>query len=282
MKEKEILLYIDINIGLKKYDVAKKCFLPFLEEENPSLLERASNSLYLSQIEEGLGNYRLALKYNKEYMELSDSLINRKENINTLKVELEAENKKLLQEISYLGRIVIIWMVLSFILFVVCCILFIFYHKRVKQIFFQEKEIGKLKEEQQNLKNELLANSEQLHKMSLLSCTPSHKQKELKEEMKKFFLSSEITPDDWSKLEGYLNLSQDGFVEKLRTTYPTLSEDEVHMLMLIRLGWDNNQLAVFYDIKMETVMTKRSRARGKMKLKREADLENFIQNLFNQ
>lgn len=282
MKEKEILLYIDINIGLKKYDVAKKCFLPFLEEENPSLLERASNSLYLSQIEEGLGNYRLALKYNKEYMELSDSLINRKENINTLKVELEAENKKLLQEISYLGRIVIIWVVLSFILFVVCCILFFFYHKRVKQICFQEKEIGKLKEEQQNLKNELLTNSEQLHKMSLLSCTPSHKQKELKEEMKKFFLSSEITPDDWSKLEGYLNLSQDGFVEKLRTTYPTLSEDEVHMLILIRLGWDNNQLAVFYDIKMETVMTKRSRARGKMKLKREADLENFIQNLFNQ
>lgn len=282
LKEKETLLYIDINIGLGKFDTAKKYLLPFLRQKNPSLLEKASNSLNLSKIEEGLGNYALALKYNKEYMELYDSIINRQDEINTLKVESQTEKHILLQKTFYLNRVVIVCIVLSFILLVICCILFILYRKRVKQIFLSEQIIKKLKEGQQNLKNELLINSEQLQKMSLLSCTPSHKQKELREEMKRFSLSSDITSDDWSKLEEYLNLSQNGFVEKLRGAYPTLSEDEVHMLMLIRLGWDNNQLAVFYDIKMETVMTKRSRARGKMKLKREADLDVFMQNLFNQ
>lgn len=281
-KEKEILLYIEINIGLKNYNVAKEYLLPFLEQKNLSLLDRASNSLKFSEIEEGLGNYALALKYHKEYVELYDSIINRQDEINTLKVEWQTEKQVLIQKTCNLNRVVIVCIVLSFILLVICCVLFILYHKRVKQIFLSEQTVEKLKERQQNLKNELLVNSEQLKKMSLLSCTPSHKQKELKEEMKKFSLSSDITSDDWIKLEEYLNLSQDGFMEKLRATYPTLSEDEVRMLMLIRLGWDNNQLAVFYDIKMDTVMTKRSRARGKMKLKREEDLCVFMQNLFNQ
>lgn len=281
-KEKEILLYIEINIGLKNYNVAKEYLLPFLEQKNLSLLDRASNSLKFSEIEEGLGNYALALKYHKEYVELYDSIINRQDEINTLKVEWQTEKQVLIQKTCNLNRVVIVCIVLSFILLVICCILFILYRKKVKQIFLSEQTVEKLKERQQNLKNELLVNSEQLKKMSLISCTPSHKQKELKEEMKKFSLSSDITSDDWIKLEEYLNLSQDGFMEKLRTTYPTLSEDEVRMLMLIRLGWDNNQLAVFYDIKMETVMTKRSRARGKMKLKREEDLAVFMQNLFNQ
>lgn len=281
-KEKEILLYIEINIGLKNYNVAKEYLLPFLEQKNLSLLDRASNSLKFSEIEEGLGNYALALKYHKEYVELYDSIINRQDEINTLKVEWQTEKQVLIQKTCNLNRVVIVCIVLSFILLVICCVLFILYRKKVKQIFLSEQTVEKLKERQQNLKNELLVNSEQLKKMSLISCTPSHKQKELKEEMKKFSLSSDITSDDWIKLEEYLNLSQDGFMEKLRTTYPTLSEDEVRMLMLIRLGWDNNQLAVFYDIKMETVMTKRSRARGKMKLKREEDLAVFMQNLFNQ
>lgn len=281
-KEKEILLYIEINIGLKNYNVAKEYLLPFLEQKNLSLLDRASNSLKFSEIEEGLGNYALALKYHKEYVELYDSIINRQDEINTLKVEWQTEKQVLIQKTCNLNRVVIVCIVLSFILLVICCILFILYRKRIKQIFLLEQTVEKLKERQQNLKNELLVNSEQLKKMSLISCTPSHKQKELKEEMKKFSLSSDITSDDWIKLEEYLNLSQDGFMEKLRATYPTLSEDEVRMLMLIRLGWDNNQLAVFYDIKMDTVMTKRSRARGKMKLKREEDLGVFMQNLFNQ
>lgn len=281
-KEKEILLYIEINIGLKNYNVAKEYLQPFLEQKNLSLLDRASNSLKFSEIEEGLGNYALALKYHKEYVELYDSIINRQDEINTLKVEWQTEKQVLIQKTCNLNRVVIVCIVLSFILLVICCVLFILYRKKVKQIFLSEQTVEKLKERQQNLKNELLVNSEQLKKMSLISCTPSHKQKELKEEMKKFSLSSDITSDDWIKLEEYINLSQDGFMEKLRTTYPTLSEDEVRMLMLIRLGWDNNQLAVFYDIKMETVMTKRSRARGKMKLKREEDLAVFMQNLFNQ
>lgn len=282
LKEKATLLYIDINIGLKKYDKAKELLLPFLKQENPSLIDRASNSSCLSEIEEGLGNYALALKHKKEYMNFYDTIINRQERVNTITAELDAEKNNMLGKTSYLRQRVLVCILLAVILFIVCCVLFILYRKRGKQILLSEKEVRNLKEEQQNLKNELLVNSEQLQKMSLLSCTPLHKQKDLKDEMEQFLLSSEVTPDDWSKLEGYLNLSQDGFMEKLRTVYPALSEDEVHMLMLIRLGWNNNQLAVFYGIKMETVMTKRSRARGKLKLKREEDLDNFIQNLFNQ
>lgn len=282
MKEKEVLLYININIGLKKYDVAKEFLIPFLKDENPSLIDKASNALYLSQIEEGLGNFALALKYHKEFYELSDSIIHRKEHINTTKVELASENKLLLKQNANLNRVRYAYIVTLFILITVCGILLILYYKRVKQILRFNIEVDNLKEEKKNLMNELLINSEQLQKMSLLSCIPIHKQKELKEEMEKFLISSEITSEDWEKLERYMNLSQDGFVDKLRINYPTLSVDEIRMLLLIRLGWDNNQLAIFYGIKMDTVMTKRSRARAKLKLKREDDLEFFIQSLFNQ
>lgn len=282
LKEKEILLYIDINIGLKKCDVAKKFLLPFLKQEKLSLLDRTANTLTLSEIEEGLGNYALALKYNREYIELYDSLMNRQEKINTLKVELETEKSRFLRKTFHQNRVIVGCFLLCLCLFVFSGLMLIFYCRRKKQLFSFEKEVENLKESLQNMKNQLLVNSEQLQKMSLLSCVPSHRKKELKEEMELFFLSSEVTSDDWAKLEGYLNSSQNSFMEKLRATYPALSEDEVRMLMLIRLGWDNNQLAVFYGIKIESVMTKRSRARGKLKMKREDELDEFIQNLFNQ
>lgn len=281
LKEKEILLYININIGLRKYNVAKEYLYPFFKKDN-TLSGKAYNFLNLSKIEEGLGNYDSALIHYKKYMELYDSLTNRQNEINTLKVEMKMGNENYQQNINKSNRNVAVSVILCFILLVLSSFLFVLHRKKVKQNHLLNVEVKNLKEDQHMLKNELLINSEQLHKMSLFSSVPSHKQKELKEEMEQFLLSSKVTPDDWTKLEKYINLSQDDFMSKLRNTYPTLSEDEIHMLILIRLGWDNNQLALFYNIKIETVMTKRSRARGKLKLKREDDLDEFMQNLFNQ
>lgn len=280
LKEKEILLYIDINTELKKYEVAKAHLLPLLQKENIPLIVQAAHLLKLSQIEEGEGNYKEALKHVQEYCNVRDSLRNSREDINTWRIEFTKEKEYLVSEITKKDKAVICLIIFSFLLFLILLVGYWFSKKLRNKYKENEKEISRLKRERDEMKLQLLKNSESWQKMSLLASIPSHKQKEIKEKLEEFSLSAEVTSEDWMKLEKLLNQSQNDFVQKLRTQYSALSEDEIHMIILIRLGWDNSQLATFYKIKMETVMTKRSRARKKMYLRREEDMDEFVRQLF--
>lgn len=282
LKEKETLLYIDINIELKKYNIATDYLLPLLQLENLPLIVKADNLLKLSQIKEGQKDYHGALKYIQEYYDVYDSLMNFRQGINTLKIESNRERERFSLEMAQREKTIVYLIILSGSLllgeFIVCWA----WRKSFKKCRVSRREICILKKECEKIKIQLLSNSEQLQKMSLLSSVPSHKQKEIKEKLEEAFLSSEVTSEDWIKLEEQVNQSQNDFVQKLRAQYPALSEDEIHMIILIRLGWDNNQLATFYRIKIETVMTKRSRARKKMLLKREEDMDEFVRQLFSE
>ena len=45
----------------------------------------------------------------------------------------------------------------------------------------------------------------------------------------------QIKEDDWETVEQYLNKEQDNFVDKLRQDYPLLSEEDIHIIVLLRL-----------------------------------------------
>ena len=46
---------------------------------------------------------------------------------------------------------------------------------------------------------------------------------------------SAISDCNWNKLEFWINLHQDGFIYKLRHYYPILSEDDIHIILLLRI-----------------------------------------------
>ena len=45
----------------------------------------------------------------------------------------------------------------------------------------------------------------------------------------------QIKEDDWETVEQHLNKKQDNFVVKLRQDYPLLSEEDIHIIVLLRL-----------------------------------------------
>lgn len=53
----------------------------------------------------------------------------------------------------------------------------------------------------------------------------------------------QIKEDDWETVEQYLNKEQDNFVVKLRQDYPLLSEEDIHIIVLLRLEVSHEKIA---------------------------------------
>ncbi len=49
-------------------------------------------------------------------------------------------------------------------------------------------------------------------------------------------------------MEFGVNLHQDDFIYKLRYYYPTLSEDDIHIILLLRTGFSNAQISKLLHI----------------------------------
>ncbi|RJU39571.1 hypothetical protein DXA24_18600, partial [Bacteroides sp. CF01-10NS] len=59
---------------------------------------------------------------------------------------------------------------------------------------------------------------------------------------------SAISDCNWNKLEFWINLHQDGFIYKLRHYYPVLSEDDIHIILLLRIDFSNAQISELFHI----------------------------------
>ena len=59
---------------------------------------------------------------------------------------------------------------------------------------------------------------------------------------------SVISNHDWNKLELWINLHQDGFIYKLRHYYPALSEDDIHIILLLRIDFNNAQISELCNV----------------------------------
>lgn len=69
---------------------------------------------------------------------------------------------------------------------------------------------------------------------------------------------------DWSGMERHLNATQCCFADRLRKDYPILSEDDLHVIYLIRIGKEHAEIARFLNIKLESFRMRRCRLKKKM------------------
>lgn len=75
---------------------------------------------------------------------------------------------------------------------------------------------------------------------------------------------SAIGDCNWTKLEFWVNLHQDGFVYKLRHYYPILSEDDIHIILLLRIDFSNAQISELFHVLGSSFRIRRSRLKKKM------------------
>ncbi len=89
---------------------------------------------------------------------------------------------------------------------------------------------------------------------------------------------SVISNYDWNKLELWINLHQDAFVYKLRRYYPVLSEDDIHIILLLRIDFNNAQIAELFHILGSSFRIRRCRLKKKMNVSCES-ITDFIKSL---
>lgn len=78
---------------------------------------------------------------------------------------------------------------------------------------------------------------------------------------------------DWEGLEFALDEQQGNFVKRLRREYPCLSEDDIRIIMLLRIGILHSQIALMENITLKSFRMRRWRIKKKMGL----DCPSFTQ-----
>jgi DNA-binding NarL/FixJ family response regulator len=81
---------------------------------------------------------------------------------------------------------------------------------------------------------------------------------------------------DWTLLLQSMNRLYDHFPDKLRKSYPNLSEEEIHICCLSKVGLRNDEIAVFFDTTANAIQLRKSAIRQKTGMKGQ---ENFVKQL---
>lgn len=276
MRRKQKQMLTSVLIGEGKYAEAKSLLTPLLTNEEIPLTGKANNCLRMSDIENGLKNYKEALAWYKEYKYYSDSIATQRENIDTEKVRTSNEIEKLTEkseQLKKLNRSGMLLLIIFILIALYCLYKSNKLHKKNKSL---RKKNENLRKELKELHGKLLEKSSFVQKASLLLITPSHKRTELEMKMKKIFASPQLTKEDWEELEELINKTQNGCAKRMRKKYTNLTEEEIRTLILISQGIDNNKLAMLFNIRIESIMTKRYRIRKKIGVPKEIGLEEFI------
>lgn len=78
---------------------------------------------------------------------------------------------------------------------------------------------------------------------------------------------SRIASKDWKQLKDYVNAEQDCFINKLLVLHPQLTEDDIHIILLWRIGMSNREIAHCQAILTDSFRKRRYRLKQKMNLK---------------
>lgn len=90
----------------------------------------------------------------------------------------------------------------------------------------------------------------------------------------------QIEKKDWKKMELFLNKEQNDFLVKLRADYPILLEEDIHIIILLRLGVSHENIACIFHILLASFRTRRYRIKKKMGIKDEYHFTEFILKLY--
>lgn len=137
-----------------------------------------------------------------------------------------------------------------------------------KQIKIQSEEIKQL-----NLKYQTSYNN-------LKSMTHLNESKLNEHEIKILLRNKPFQQTHWNKIEIFINNTQHNFTQQLINNFPTLTQEDIHIILLIRLHLSNKEIAEFYNIQLSSLSTKRYRLKKRMRLSDNVPIIDFINKLF--
>lgn len=254
-------------------------------------------TLRLSQVAEAQGDHPAALLLFKQSAALKDSVLNTEKlaHIQTLEVSYQAKEKDLQihllhqeQQTSRTQKF------LAFTITLLALSLLGFWLFQIRQKLKHTRQM--LQQNHQELKafaEVLLSKNTQLLKLenalhqnlqkppnqTLSIETQTLDKDKSSEDLDHLFNSQILTFDDWESFKHRFELAYPGYLLRVRTLHPDLSGAEERLFLLIKLGFNSQEVADTLGISINGVKKGRQRLRKRLDLQPDTDLEVFIKAL---
>lgn len=253
----------------------------------------------MSDLEETRGNFQESLVYLHFYVDYVDSIYNQKQDHNIVEVQ-KKYNFEIIQNANRKLTIEKLWITIALIVsaLVIIIILFSVYKKRTKnkedlylakQQIYQLKEVLTRKDKQEDENNEInkklrSALIEQLDittKVSLLEGFLSDGDdtkvsgKAVLQKVNKIIYKS-TEKFNWNAFFQSVNALYDDFLIRLAQAYPALTEDEILICCLLKIGLSNEEIRLLLKSTPNIVQKKKSVIREKTGMKKQ---EHFVKQL---
>lgn len=85
-----------------------------------------------------------------------------------------------------------------------------------------------------------------------------------------------LTNKDWETFKYYFEQAHKGYLLRLRTAYPDLSDAEERLFLLLKMNFNSQEISAILGISADSVKKGRQRLRKRLQLDRDTNLEQFI------
>lgn len=232
-----------------------------------------------------MGNYPMAYDYQSSYINLRDSLLG--EDTKVKIAELEAKYYATQQELALQKSQNLLSMarreserkgtILLIVIFLSISAGWLWWRQTLRS----RKKVEENGKNLERVISLLARKNEALIKLRAEADAPNEKsivsndQKEQIETIN-LFNQSILTTADWTDFKVYFDNSYPGYVQRLRSTHPDLSEAEERLFLLIKLNLTTSEISNILGISIGGVKKTRSRLRKRLVLGPEIKLKDFI------
>jgi len=247
-----------------------------------------------SVTEENQKNYPEALEKYKLYNKHLAKIIKDNENAAFLEMEkkynfqlIENQNKQLLidkQRILLLSLALLLILAIAILLMLRRSVLKERKLKEAERKIYQMKEMARnFNEKANSYRNVLIQHFEILKKAALLESYLKENEKGNGNYLLQKF--NEVVYGEkslnWDVLYQTLNKLGEGIFDQIKTNYPQLNESEFRICCLAYVDFDNAEIALLLNYRVNTVEVKKSSIRKKLGVKAFGSIQNFLQTNVN-
>lgn len=278
-----------ILFSLNNIDSAKTVFK---QADTIALELRADNMhsmilQYFVWIAEAEKDYEQAYLYLQEFKQSSDSLANKRNIVNL--VRLKMENEAIQAELTNrykLYRLILITVVLGLVLLLGIVVFFYWYKRSRRLLINKQKENSFLASELEHENKKMVTKSIQQQKRAndLQEITRQLQQARMQFKPSNqplidrtiALLKGQEDDEQWHEFESRFERVHIGFLKNLQKKYPTLSPTEKRLCAFLRLNMTTKEIANIMHVSSRAVEQSRYRLRKKLGLNKKQDLNNFL------
>lgn len=253
VKSKELLKNCEIKQGEKsaysKYNLLHK--IAIKEGNNTDAVLYADSAFMIME-----SLYHKEMSYKIEYF---------KKMINEVKINSEIQSSSKIKSTLFICTIIIFVLLLCFLFYI-----YKMYRKHTEEKMNEEKRMHEIVMKNKDSQISIMRNYvlEKINVRTNINQIQNNPEKKLN-----------LTYSDWREIELFLDSTEDSFVYRLKEQYKDLTEEDIRLLMLIKLKMSAKSLAMLYGISEQSIKHKLFIFKSKIGLQESPlSLRSFIEN----